>query len=312
MPIPTSQLHVDAILSNVSVKYTNDELIADAIFPPVIVDKRSNKFFTYTKKDVYTVFDPTMGPKDRAPRIDWSVGTDNYSVDDFGFEDIVANSDDRNADAPLDLQIDTTITLTERILLFKERQVANIAFASGTYGSSNKATPGVKWGNPASAGTSSDPVLMILTAIDALYGVGPFYIAFGQRAWLNFRQHPSVLAAIQFSSGGVAVDKGQVATFFEAAGVYVGKARINTANRGATQSDSRIWDDHVLIYRRADRPGLRQVSLGYQMVYSPLQTYRWEEPQSGVEGGTGLRVSGSWDVKTVAADAGYLIYDVID
>ncbi|NBR70500.1 MAG: hypothetical protein EBT75_00125 [Proteobacteria bacterium] len=54
MPQPTSsQVHVDAILTNISVAYMQQQanFIASRVFPIVPVSKQSDKFFTYTKND---------------------------------------------------------------------------------------------------------------------------------------------------------------------------------------------------------------------------------------------------------------------
>jgi hypothetical protein len=54
MPQPTqNQVHVDAILTNISVAYfqQNQNFIATRVFPVVPVSKQSDKFFTYTKND---------------------------------------------------------------------------------------------------------------------------------------------------------------------------------------------------------------------------------------------------------------------
>ena len=52
MPQPhVNNVHVDAILTNISVAYMQkaDNYIADKVFPVVAVDKKSDKFFKYTK-----------------------------------------------------------------------------------------------------------------------------------------------------------------------------------------------------------------------------------------------------------------------
>ena len=54
MPQPTqNQVHVDAILTNISVAYMQQQqnFIATRVFPVVPVSKQSDKFFTYTKND---------------------------------------------------------------------------------------------------------------------------------------------------------------------------------------------------------------------------------------------------------------------
>ena len=54
MPQPNiNSVHVDAILTNISVAYlqNQDNFIADKVFPVIPVDKKSDKYFTYTKND---------------------------------------------------------------------------------------------------------------------------------------------------------------------------------------------------------------------------------------------------------------------
>ena len=54
MPQPTqNQVHVDAILTNISVAYMQkqENFIANKVFPIVPVDKQSDKYFSYTKND---------------------------------------------------------------------------------------------------------------------------------------------------------------------------------------------------------------------------------------------------------------------
>ena len=54
MPQPSlNQVHVDAILTNISVAYMQkaENFIADKVFPAVPVDKKSNLFFKYNKND---------------------------------------------------------------------------------------------------------------------------------------------------------------------------------------------------------------------------------------------------------------------
>ena len=54
MPQPSvNNVHIDAILTNISVAYlqNTNNFIADKVFPVVPVDKKSNIYFKYTKDD---------------------------------------------------------------------------------------------------------------------------------------------------------------------------------------------------------------------------------------------------------------------
>ena len=49
MPIKNSALHVDQLLSNVSIEYKNEEYIADKLCPVVPVVKDTDKYRIYEK-----------------------------------------------------------------------------------------------------------------------------------------------------------------------------------------------------------------------------------------------------------------------
>ena len=85
----------------------------------------------------------------------------------------------------------------------------------------------------------------------------------------------------------------------------------NTANRGATASYSRIWGDHMLIFRRSQTLNVREAVLGYTLEFEPFQVTRWEDLERGTKGGECIKPGWTSVPKVVAADAGYLIYDVV-
>jgi hypothetical protein len=303
----TASVHVDSALSNVSIQYKNEELIADKILPFVSVAKRSDKYFKYGKGERFRRLNTLVGPKSRAGQVDFTVSTDNYSVQDHALEGFVSYADMRNADAPLDLLADETEFLTNLMLLDLEKEVADIVFASGTYATANKATPTTKW-----ASAASTPIAQIITGINAIVGVpGPYSIAFGNKAWELFRQHPDVLQAIQPTKAAVAASLPDVANFFGFQDAIVGNAWINSALPNATDSYSRIWGDHVLIFKHA--PGslrTREAALGSIFLHNERKTLRWEDPTLGPDGGEWVKPSISYDVELTCADAGYLLYDV--
>ena len=86
---PINELHVDTILTNLSLKYMNEMFIADMVLPIVKVNKRSDKFIVYDKADSYKLVDSAVGPKAQPNEVDWAVGTDNYSVNDYALADYV-------------------------------------------------------------------------------------------------------------------------------------------------------------------------------------------------------------------------------
>ncbi len=312
MPSPTS-LHIDSALSNVAVLYRNEEFIGNKIFPFLMTNgKRSDKFNKFKKGERFRQVSTLMGPKSRANELSYNLDTPgNYSVVDHGLEDFVAYADVANADAPLDPYVDSTEILTNALLLDYEMEIASLAFTSGNYASANKSTPGstadVKWN-----AITSTPVDQILAAIDGLVGIpGPFTCAIGNDAWTALRKHPDLLAAIQPTGKKVVASKEDVQEFFGFDELLIGKAWKNTALEGATDSYSRIWNDGMLIFRRSASPNMvRDVCLGRTFVSDPFSVVRWEDMSRG-KGGEYVKPAWSYDACVVAADAGFLIYDVL-
>lgn len=302
----SASVHIDTALSNVSVMYNNEAFIASRILPIVVVNKRSDKYFVYGKAPGFTRINPLTGPKSAVTEVDYTISTSNYSVLDYAFKGFVSYSDAANADAPLDLFVDETEHVTKLLLHHLEKQVATVYFDSATYATANKATPATKWGN-----ASSTPVAQIITGINAIVGVpGPFCAAMGNKAWELLRQHPDILSAIQPTSSAVAASIEAVRGFFGFEELLVGDAWENTALPGATEAYGRIWGDAVLIFKRNTSLRTKEVSLGYIFQVGQRETQRWEDLSLGPTGGEWVKVGWSYDVKTVAADAAYLLYDV--
>ena len=54
MPEPKS-LHIDAVLTNLSIQYKTEELIWEFLMPLIKVGKRSDKYYKYNKADSFTI-----------------------------------------------------------------------------------------------------------------------------------------------------------------------------------------------------------------------------------------------------------------
>ena len=112
-----STLHTDAILTNLSLQYRNEQLIWPMVMPVVPVMKLSDKYYIYTKEDSYRLADDSVSPKANPNEIDWSVSTGNYSVVDHALADWIAQEEIDNADVPLNVEADTVSFLTNALQL---------------------------------------------------------------------------------------------------------------------------------------------------------------------------------------------------
>ena len=104
MPQPNiNSVHVDAILTNISVAYLQkqDNFIADKVFPVVPVDKKSDKYFVYTKNDWFRDEAQRRADATESAGSGYNLTTGTYSADVFAFHKDVGDQTVANADAPL-------------------------------------------------------------------------------------------------------------------------------------------------------------------------------------------------------------------
>lgn len=309
---PTNQLHIDAVLTNMSVKYMNEQMIWRGILPEIKVNKRSDKYYVYTKEDSYRLYDDKLGPKSMPNEVDWSVSTDNYSVKDHGFADWVPQEDIDNADNPIQPEMDTNDFLNNLLDVAQEKRVADLVFNAATYPTGNKTqlSGTSQWGDSA-----DDPVNDVLTAIEACF-LRANTLVFGQEAWQIFRGLPEVLDAVkgatrqQGTPGGLAT-MSEIAGLFEVDRVLVGRSRYITSKEGQTATYSRIWGKHMAALHVVPSPGIRSITFGGTFHEMMRQTQRDFDVRRGSKGAHYIKVAWNSDEKIIASDLGYFIEDAV-
>lgn len=120
MPQPTqNQVHVDAILTNISVAYMQkqDNFIASKVFPIVPVSKQSDKFFTYTKNDWFRDEAQRRADATESAGGGYGLSTDTYQADVYAFHKDIGDQTRANADAPINVDREATEFVTSRIAL---------------------------------------------------------------------------------------------------------------------------------------------------------------------------------------------------
>ena len=311
MPEPKS-LHVDRILTNLSIKYNNAEMIWLLLLPLIKVNKKSDKFFKYNKQDSYTLPNDMIGAKSLPNEYDWGVTTDNYSVKDHALGDWLPQETIDNADAPLQPEIDTNDFLNMLLDIAQEKRVADLVFAAATYPAGNKVqlSGTAQWGESA-----DDPINNVLTAVETCF-VRANTLTFGQEAWLKFRQLAEVLDAVksstryQGSPGGLAT-KTEVAGLFDVEKVIVGRARYISTKEGQTPTYTRLWGKHCAALHVVPSPGIKTVTFGGTIAEMLKRTQRDFDIKRGTKGAHFIKVAWNSDEKIIANDLGYFIEDAV-
>lgn len=301
MPLK-NQLHVDQLLSNVSIKYKNQSYIAQEVFPTVPVKKDS---------DLYRVYDrdfrlPTTKRANRgvAREASFDISTSSYILEQHSLKDYVSDRDAENYDIT-DLRADVTEYLTDKILLRMEKSVADL-MTSTSWSQGHSLSTAQQWSADT---TTSNPIPQMDTATIVIMensGQSPNYAVVPWRCLIAAKNHSSVIDRIKYTSADIT--PAMIAGLFDIPVMLVGKAVYDSAAEGLAASIANLWSDNVFVgYKPASASPL-QPSAGYIFQNNIPMTKRWrvEERQSDA-----IEVNLHYIPKVVASLSGYLLKDVL-
>lgn len=309
MPQPTSQqVHVDAILTNISVAYMQQQanFIASRVFPIVPVSKQSDKFFTYTKNDWFRDEAQRRADATESAGGGYGLNTDTYHADVFAFHKDIGDQTRANADAPIQVDREAAEFVTMRLLLKMETQFVSSFFTTGIWGTDE--TPANLWSDY----TSSDPLSDVENGkrqILSTTGFEPNTLVLGYDVFQALKNHPDLVDRIKYTSSQV-ITSDLMASLFDIPRVMVAKAVKATNNEGGAEVYNFTHGKNALLTYSAPSAGLLQPSGGYVMSWT------------GVSGGLGQtigtsrirmeqfkadRIEGemSFDMKVIGADLGF-------
>lgn len=318
MPQPTiSQVHIDAILTNISVAYMQkaENFISDKVFPVVPVDKKSNKYFTYTKNDWFRDEAQRRAPGTESAGGGYNLSTDTYSADVWAFHKDVDDQTMANADTPLNPLREASEFVTRRLLLRREIQFVSDYLTTGVWGTdvtgvsaSPTANQFYQWSDYA----NSDPIEDIEKAksdILSTTGMEGNTLVLGYEVFRKLKNHPDVVDRYKYTTSSV-ITEDMMARLFGIDRILVAKSVKATNNEGANGAYGFTFGKAACLLHVAPSPGLMTPSAGY--------IFAW----TGVSGGLGATIGTSnfrmehlkanrvesevaFDNKVVATDLGY-------
>ncbi len=319
MPQPTqSQVHVDAILTNISVAYMQraENFIADKVFPVVPVDKQSDKYFKYTKNDWLRDEAQVRADGTESVGSGYNITTDTYYTDVWAIHKDVGDQTRANADAPINVDREAAEFVTHRLLLRRELQFVSDFMTGGVWGSTasgvSSASPSTGEFTQWSDYTNSDPIEDIEAGkqeILSVTGMEANTLVLGYEVFRQLKNHPDLVDRIKYTSSQT-ITEDMLARMFDIDRVLVSKAIKATNAEGASEAYSFATGKSALLAHVAPNPGLLTLSAGY--------TFQW----TGVSQGLGSTIGTSsfrleslkatrieseiaFDNKVVGADLGY-------
>jgi hypothetical protein len=328
MPQPThNQVHVNRPLTNISIAYVQDaDMFAYLrMFPAVPVESKSDTYFIFRKGDAKRDELQPRAPGTESAGSGFNVDQGTYNCVRWDNHIDVADEIRANADDPLDMDMASTTTLTERGMIRQERIFATNYLTTGKWGtdytgvaSSPTGLQFIKWSDY----TNSDPVNDVMkarTAIHKATGMRPNKLCLAQDVADILVEHPDIIARV---NNGQTTGVAQVAEYADLAKVFrvkevvVSGAVYNKANEGATPNMDFCAAGVALLAYVADTPALMTPSAGYRFNWRHLagnteglriKKFRMENLESDR-----IEIGLATDMKLVGADLGALFSAAID
>lgn len=303
MPDPTD-LHVDKILSNLSLAYENAELIGGRLFPTVPVGKQSDKYFIYGKER-FNVPDTRYSKKAGFNRVDWSLSNNPYYCDLHGLEGTLTEIERDNADDPVNAEAETAEIVTDQVLLAKEVKIVGKVTDTAVITQYDTLTGTDRWDDP-----NSDPIAKVEAMKGTIEGNAipePNTLIVPKEVHRKLKDHPKIIAKLAYTERGILTEQ-ILAAMFEVRNYWVPASFYNTEIEGQDPVLARVWGKNVLLAYVPPRAGRKVIGLGFTFQWKARRVARYPERKTLAEV---FQVFEAVDEKIVAPEAAYLLKTVV-
>lgn len=301
MPLK-SQLHVNQLLSNVSVKYQNAEYIWDKVFPQVPVVKDTDLYRVYDRN--FRVPETKRAPKGVAREFQFEVSTASYALEQHALKEYVGVDEEENYDQG-SIKVDTTENLTDAIYRRIELSVASL-FTTTNWSLNVSLAATAAWNQNT---TVSDPIPVVDTGTSTVIansGKTPNFMVIPRDAFVAAKNHVSILDRVKYTSSEMT--QSMLAGLFGVTELHVSTAVQDTAAEGLASSISFMWGDVAFLGWKPASPGLKTPSCGYTFIKNAPRVRSWFDDERNADA---IEVEVKYVPKVVASLTGYLIKDII-
>lgn len=309
-PSGASNVHVDQVLTQISVGWPTQGLAGAALFPTVTVRKQSDKYYVFGREG-WLPEDDLRAPGTEANEVTGlAVSTDTYFAQEHSLQIPVTDEERENADSPLSPDRDGTNLVTSKIMLGRERAMQTLATTTANYatGYSTTLSGTAQWSDYA----NSDPISDLRTGKSKVHSgifLEPNTLIVPYQVMTKLEDHPDFLERIKYSERAIFSPE-LLAAVLGFQNVVVPGVGINSANLGQTPTIGYLWGKDVVMAYVPTSPGLKIPAYGYEYTWGQQSVDRWREEKRKSDV---IRVCRYYDLKLTALDsssksiAGYVI-----
>lgn len=296
---------VDPALSNVSVAYTNEEYIAELLFPVHSVGRQSGKYYKFNKASLRRN-KTKRAPGSKSNEVEYGLSTDTYNSEDHALKEKIPFEVIEQADDALDPETDAAESVTEMLMIDKEVTLA-ASMSDTAIITQNVTLSGTDQWNDYDNSDPFDDIRTAINTVQAATGKRPNTMVLGQAVFNKLIDHPDVVDRVKYTSG-TSITKEMIARLFELKQVFVGSAVQNTAAEGQTDSLAFIWGKHAWLTYIAPTVKLKQLTFGLHITYKTREAEKWDDTDAKSRY---VRIHDNYVQKFVAADVCYFIKNAV-
>lgn len=327
--MPTqNEVHVEGLLSNVSVAFQQDHenFIASRLFPDVPVDKQSDKYPYIPAGDFNRDEMERRADGTESAGGSFELSSDTYFAEVWAFHKDWGEQTVANADAEFELKEGITEYLTMKGLIRKEKMFASKFFTNtGVWSTDLQGVAGApgagefrQWDDY----VNSDPVKDITSARTSqqlLTGFKPNTLVLSQEVLDVLELHPDIIDRVKYGAQtDISIAEiSHLIKLFKVKRIEVMSAIENTAAKGQAASNAWIGGKNALLMYIPPAAGKFTPSAGYTFSWKGLtgqagvgtRILSYDKPMTA--GGKRLEIEMAFDFKQVAADMGTFFKDAI-
>ena len=332
MPLLTpSSVHIDQPLSNLTLAYVQEQstFIADKVFPTVGVQRQSDKYYIYDRANMNRSGDvKKLAPRTEVNRIGMAISNSSYFADVYGLGMDFDEQTLANEDAMLEIRSAGAETLTNRLLIHREKAFADTFFKTGVWttevaGAASGAGTPVYWNDY----TNSTPISDVTAGARGMQlvsgGFKPNTMVVGKEVRDILVNHPDILARLNGGStinNPALITDGKLAEIFGMENFLVMEAVENTGAEGLAESSAFIGGKNALLVHTPRSSGLMTPAAGLTFAWNNIpsvnnlgvtvESYS-DDALKRQQVAEHIQVKMAYDMKVVGADLGYFFNAIV-
>jgi hypothetical protein len=315
-PTGSGNVHIDEVLTQISIGYPNEGLVAEALFPSLTVTKQSGKYNIFGR-EAWLPEDDIRAPGTEANEIPGAaISLDTFYAMEHALQIAVTDEEREMADPPLRPDADGTNIVTSKILLGREVAMKNMVTNAANYpaGSTVTLSGTSQWSDY----VNSNPIGDLKTAERAIHAnifLPPTVAVIPYQVMSVLEDHPDLIERIKYSERAILTQDIMAALLGLPGRVVVPGVGYQSAPGAAV---GYLWGKDVLLAYNPPNPSPRTPAFAYEFVWGyggraqVIDRWREDKRKSDI-----IRCQRRYDIKMVAVDAngksiaGYLIKNAV-